>query len=109
MTTQGSAYQIWNAENEISYTDFEGIALDTEVIARFRTGTTPVFTIFYNEPWDLRTTGPAEVLTEPEVHLSCLRTRPVVSEEYSSGSWRDQGGLRVLFSVMVMVMLWWVL
>jgi hypothetical protein len=37
--------------------------------------TTPVFTLFYNEPWKASTTGPAPFL----VHMTCLRIVPSAS------------------------------
>lgn len=49
--------------------------------ALYKTGTTPLMTFFYNEPWNNASTGPAPFLTEPEVHMSCLRTIPEAGEE----------------------------
>lgn len=86
MTTGGPEYHIVNGAEEKSFNNFNGADLNGEIIQRFRNGTTPLFTFFYNEPWDTRTTGPARFLAEPEVHLHCLRTLPSTSEEYASES-----------------------
>jgi hypothetical protein len=54
---------------------------DSEENQLFKNGTTPIISMFYNEPWNDATTGPFPGLspTEPEVHVHCLRSLP--SEE----------------------------
>jgi hypothetical protein len=72
----------------------------------YKNGTTPVFTFFYNEPWNYYSTGPVPFLTEPEVHMSCLRTVP--SAEQNSGSTRIQHsmGRWDVASLLFCVLLW---
>ena len=90
MTTGGSDYHVVNAAEENSYWYYDGADLDGEDIQHFKNGTTPIFTFFYNEPWNVDSNGPAPFLAEPELHLHCLRTLPSTSEEYESSSPRIQ-------------------
>lgn len=58
---------------------------DSKEAELFKSGTTPLFTMFYNEPWNNNTTGPVPFLDTPEVHLSCL-TRVVTESDRTSGA-----------------------
>ena len=62
----------------------------------FKTGITPLLTLFYNEPFD--TTRSGAVLVEPEVHLSCLTVVPPA--ERSSASNRTAAGGSGLFAML---------
>ncbi|KAK5941093.1 hypothetical protein PMZ80_006370 [Knufia obscura] len=66
---------------------------DSEEVEMFKNGTTPLLTLFYNEPWNNASTGPVSFLEEPEVHLSCLRKVPTAEQQ--SGSVRLQAGLGI--------------
>ena len=80
---------------------------NSDEIKLFKNGTTPVLTFFYNQPWNNATTSRAPFLSEPEVHLSCLRTVPSAKQE--SGAGRLQSRLAGLSMGMLFTcMLVWV-
>ena len=94
VTTGGPDYHIVSGLQENSLTYFrylEGEKASKEWTELYKSGTTPVMTLFYNEPWNNVGTGPAPFLNEPEVHMSCLRTIQPAGEE--SGSVRLQVSL----------------
>lgn len=61
----------------------------------FKTGITPLLTLFYNDP--INNTGSDAFLAELEVHLSCLTV--VASAEKHSASIRSASGRSGLFAV----------
>jgi len=86
LTTGGSSYNMaWGPDEK-----FLGQAGSSQV-QNYKNGTSALLTLFYNEPWDNASTGPAEFLSEPEVHLSCLRKVP--TEGQQSGSIQLQASL----------------
>jgi hypothetical protein len=85
--------------------DFEYQRSENEEL--FKTGTTPIFTLFYNEPWNNASTGPVAALADPEVHLSCLTA--VTSVEQESGVSRIQDSVRALSGIAVLSGLLWTL
>lgn len=88
---------------------------DTEAVKRFKNGTSALLTLFYNEPWKTATTGPVDFLSEPEVHLSCLRKvqtaeqQQTAEHQQSSGSTPSRAGLKSLsLSWLVLCSLVWI-
>lgn len=86
ITTGGSSYNMAWGPDEV----FMGEP-DSEKVLNYKQGTSAILTLFYNEPWNNASTGPADFLSEPEVHLSCLRKMP--TEKQLSGSVRLQANL----------------
>lgn len=87
MTPGGPSYRLFSAKGEDTRLTFpynDGRKPSKDYIKRFKTGATPILTMFYNEPWNNASTGPVPFLNEPEVHLSCVRTVPL--ENQKSGS-----------------------
>jgi hypothetical protein len=84
LTTGGSSYTVVSASSEDTLNLFNSEKPSKEYLELFKTGVTPVLTYFYNEHWNPASTGPAPFLSEPEVHLSCLRA--MSEEEQKSGS-----------------------
>ena len=92
LTTGGPTYNIATGPPS---EQCEGAANSPEV-KQYKNGTTPLFTLFYNEPWNNATTGPAAFLKEPEVHLSCLRKVQTPEEQKlaESGTIRPHADMR---------------
>jgi len=85
LTTGGADYNMVSGPKETFFGKPK-----TQVVERFKNGTSVLLTFFYNDPWNNDTTGPVDFLNEPEVHLSCLRKVPT-REQQASGSTRLGG------------------
>jgi len=82
---------------------------DTEAVKRFKNGTSAILTLFYNEPWNNATTGPVDYLSEPEVHLSCLRKVQNAEQQQASDATHVGAGLeRLSLPWLVFCSLFWV-
>jgi hypothetical protein len=104
VTTGGPDYNmVWGpSEASIDYFNCQAKEKPSkEWIERLKTGTRPVQTFFYNEPWNSATTGPAPFLSEPEVHMSGLRTMPPAKQE--SGSTRVRPSLENTGSILLLL------
>lgn len=104
ITSGGPKYQLVAGlvEDTVQYmNDLAGKKASKEWTALYRTGTTPVMTFFYNEPWNNASNGPAPFLGEPEVHMSCLKTVRKADRESGSGSMR--ASLLGLSTVMLVI------
>ena len=90
VTTGGSEYNLVEVGSEDTSNIWDNIGThkfekpSKDWIELYKDGTTPIMTFFYNEPWNNASTGPVSFLTEPEIHLTCLR--PVKSKVTESGS-----------------------
>ena len=106
ITTGGANYNLVSGLVEDSIQYFaDSQEPSKECTALYKTGTTPIMTFFYNEPWNNASTGPAPFLSEPEVHMSCLRTVPTADQE--SGSSRLGSSLLGLFTAVLVVSILW--
>lgn len=77
---------------------------NSDEIKLFKTGSSPLLTLFYNEPGS----GASTLLAEPEVHLSCVK--PVTStKEQESGAARSLIFSRPTTAALVVSGLMWVL
>jgi hypothetical protein len=89
VTPGGPSYHLFSAGEEdtrLTFPYYDGRKPSKDYFKLFKTGATPILTMFYNEPWNNASTGPVPFLNEPEVHLSCVRT--VSLEDQKSGSTR---------------------
>jgi hypothetical protein len=95
ITPGGEDYNLYATGSEDTLILFDynaGLKPSKDYIRAFKTGVTPVLTLFYNEPWNNASTGPVSFLEEPEVHLSCLR---IPEEAETSGAVRWGSGSAV--------------
>lgn len=110
ITTGGPDYNLVGILEEDTRQYFraiEGAKPTKEWTALYNNGTTPVMTFFYNEPWKNDTTGPAAFLSEPEVHMSCLRTVPNADEQSGTAQLKSAlEGRRGLILVLLCSAIW---
>ena len=90
LSPEGSDYLLVGGMQEISDFIVDGKGPKDQV-KLFKNGTTPMFTLFYNEPWNNKSTGPVPFLVEPEVHMSCLMTVPSEGQKTSAAAQLGRG------------------
>lgn len=92
--------------DDSSFYHFENAKPNSDEIKLYKTGTTPVFTFFYNEPWNNASAGPAPFLNEPEVHMNCLRIMPSAQKESSAVRMHTSLGVFTLMGLFLCSVFW---